>query len=429
MLFLILVLILFLILQTNSASALQSLKLRPNECFIVISGHDNHFVTGPENNTAPTCLYCSLRKACCIQLPVITIVKHDDVTGYTRPRDRNMDISNRMALEVPLISARYARRFIEFMERRGVKRAALLNDTDITEAILNDPDSSITMQQITSVLRKADWLMNDERAAFQFGQQLDLPSHGLLGFAVLGQDNPRQLISMIVQYIRVGLPLMDMELSSTGSTFHIRLLDTWGLGELTPCVIKMYMGSIHRVSAEVCGHFDIQFAFPAQRDASSWQSLAPDCEFHFDAPYNQITMALKGQPTQKDNASLQFLLARNRQGAGEKVRLADETLMQVREMIMGQPGRPCTTNNIARRLDISTRTLRQHLAGAGTSFREVRNEIRKNFATLYLNDTNVPLESIAEKLGFSDQASFTKAYRAWTGQTPGDIRKQSRKTQ
>ncbi|MGO1749496.1 MAG: AraC family transcriptional regulator ligand-binding domain-containing protein [Marinobacter sp.] len=339
-----------------------------------------------------------------------------------------MDISNRMALEVPLISARYARRFIEFMERRGVKRAALLNDTDITEDVLNDPDASICMQQITSVLQKADWLMNDERAAFQFGQQLDLPSHGLLGFAVLGQDNPRQLISMIVQYLRVGLPLMDMELNSTGSTFHIRLLDTWGLGELSPCVTKMYMGSIHRISAEVCGHFDIQFAFPARRDASSWQSLASDCEFRFDAPCNQITMALKGQPTQKNNTSLKFLLARNRKNSGETVGLADETLMQVREMIMSQPGRPCTTSNIARRLDISTRTLRQHLASAGTSFREVRSDIRENFASLYLNDTNVPLDSIAEKLGFSDQASFTKAYRAWTGQTPGDVRRQSRKT-
>ena len=340
-----------------------------------------------------------------------------------------MDISNRMALEVPLISARYARRFIEFMERRGVKRAVLLNDTDITDAMLDDPEASICMQQITSVLQKADWLMNDERGAFQFGQQLDLPSHGLLGFAVLGQDNPRQLISMIVQYLRVGLPLMDMELNSTGSTFHIRLLDTWGLGELNPCITKMYMGSIHRVSAEVCGHFDIQFAFPSLRDASSWQSLAPDCEFRFDAPCNQITMALKGQPTQKDNASLKFLLARNRKSAGEKVRLADETLMQVREMIMSRPGRPCTTGNIAQRLDISTRTLRQHLASAGTSFREVRNEIRESFATLYLKDTNVPLESIADKLGFSDQASFTKAYRAWTGQTPGDVRRQPRKTQ
>lgn len=339
-----------------------------------------------------------------------------------------MDISNSMALEVPLISARYARRFIEFMERRGVKRAALLTDTDITDALLDDPDASVSMQQITSALQKADWLMNDERAAFQFGQQLDLPSHGLLGFAVLGQDNPRQLISMIVQYLRVGLPLLDMELSSTGSTFHIRLLDTWGLGELAPCVTKMYMGSIHRVSADVCDHFDIQFAFSANRDIRSWQSLAPDCEFHFNAPYNQISMALKGQPPQKDTVSLRFLLARSRKTKEEKAGLADETLMQVREMVMSQPGRPCTTANIARRLDISTRTLRQHLASAGTSFREVRNEVRENFATLYLNDTNVPLESIADKLGFSDQASFTKAYRTWTGKTPGDVRRQSRKT-
>ncbi|MGO1461121.1 MAG: AraC family transcriptional regulator ligand-binding domain-containing protein [Marinobacter sp.] len=340
-----------------------------------------------------------------------------------------MDISNHMALEVPLISARYARRFVEFMERRGVKRAALLNDSDITEDLLDDPDANISMQQITSVLQKADWLMNDDRAAFQFGQQLDLPSHGLLGFAVLGQDNPRQLISMIVQHLRVGLPLMDMELNSTGSIFHIRLRDTWGLGELTPCVTKMYMGSIHRISADVCRHFDIQFAFSAQRDAESWRSLAPDCEFRFDAPHNQITMALKGQPNPKNNTSLKFLLARNRNNPGETVRLANETLMQVREMIMSQPGRSCSTSNIARRLDISTRTLRQHLASAGTSFREVRVDIRENLATLYLRDTNVPLESIAEKLGFSDQASFTKAYRAWTGQTPGDVRKQSRKTQ
>src|SRR5690606_42118930 len=65
-------------------------------------------------------------------------------------------------------------------------------------------------------------------------------------------------------------------------------------------------------------------------------------------------------------------------------------------------------------------------ASAGTSFRELRNEIRESFATLYLKDTNVPLESISEKLGFSDQAGFTKAYRSWTGKTPGDVRRQAR---
>ena len=337
-----------------------------------------------------------------------------------------MDSLNNLALEVPIISARYARRFIRFMENRGVKRHAIMAETGITDDLLNNPDASVTMSQALLLLRQADWLMHDERAAFEFGQQLDLPSHGLLGFAGLGQENPRRLVSMIVQYLRVGLPLMDMELESSGSTIRIRLIDTWGVGDLRPCLTKIYMGSIHRVSSQVCSHFTFQFDFPGKASQKDWQLLAPDSEFEFDAGISQVIMPLNGTPIRKDDASLEFLVARTRHGARETPREADETVMQVRELIMSQPGRPCTTENIARRLEISPRTLRQHLASAGTSFRELRNEIRENFATLYLKDTNVPLESIAEKLGFSDQAGFTKAYRSWTGQTPGDIRRQAR---
>lgn len=337
-----------------------------------------------------------------------------------------METSNRMAHKVPLISARYARRFIQFMEKRGVKQHALLKDTNIPEEMLDNPDASISIDQVSRLLGNAEWLMTDERAPFQFGQQLDLPSHGLLGFAVLEQENPRRLISMIVQYMRIGLPLMDMELNSTGATFHIRLIDTWGLGELHPCVTKIYMGSIYRLASVVCDNFKIQFDFPSTMTEENWQSLTSNCEFNFNAPVNQITMPLSGRPARGDETDLECLLARHRNTKQKTTLQADETVEQVREMIMGQPGRPCTTENIARRLDISPRTLRQHLAKAGTSFRELRNETRESFASLYLKDTNVPLKSIADKLGFSDQAGFTKAYRSWTGTTPGDVRRQSK---
>ncbi len=337
-----------------------------------------------------------------------------------------MEMLTPLALEVPIISARYARRFVRFMEHRGVKRHTILTETGITDEMLNNPDASLSMTQVLNLLRQADWLMTDERAAFEFGKQLDLPSHGLLGFAMLGQENPRRLVSMIVQYLRVGLPLMDMELESTGTTFRIKLIDTWGVGDLRPCLTKIYMGSIYRLSCQVCGHFTFQFDFSSRSSQEDWQLLAPECEFLFDAGISQVTMPLKGTPVRKDDASLEFLVARTRHTRKQKHLEADETVMQVRELIMSQPGRPCTTENIARRLDISPRTLRQHLASAGTSFRELRNEIRENFATLYLKDTNVPLESISEKLGFSDQAGFTKAYRSWTGNTPGDVRRQAR---
>ncbi|KAA1171915.1 AraC family transcriptional regulator [Marinobacter salinexigens] len=338
-----------------------------------------------------------------------------------------MDISNSIAQDVPIMSARYAQRFTQFMEKRGVKAHALLKNTDMSEELLTNHESFLSINQVIRLLDNATWLMTDERAPFQFGQQLDLPSHGLLGFAVLGHENPRQLISMIVQYLRVGLPLMDMDLSSTGSTFRIRLIDTWDLGHILPCVTKIYMGSIHRIASQVCDHFDIEFSFSTTMGSPAWQTLAGNSEFRFNQTYSQVTMPLMGRPAKPNDASLEFLMARNRQPQEERNRESDETVMQVRELIMSQPGRPCTTDNIARRLNISTRTLRQHLSAAGTSFRQLRNEIRENFATLYLKDTSVPLESIASKLGFSDQAGFTKAYRAWTGTTPGDIRKQARK--
>lgn len=339
-----------------------------------------------------------------------------------------METSSPIALEVPIISARYARRFVRFMESKGVKRQAILQDTHIAQEQLDNPDASLSMKQVMDLLGKAEWLMGDERAAFQFGQQLDLPAHGLLGFAVLGQENPRRLIGMIVQYLRVGLPLMDMELSSTGSTFRIRLIDTWGLGALRPCLTKIYMGSIQRISAQVCSHFSIHFDFPSQIGGEQWDLLVQDCDFQFDAPFSEVTMPLSGAPIRSDDSGLEFLLARGRLPEPRPDEQQDETVMQVRELIMSQPGRPCTTDNIARRLGISPRSLRQHLASAGTSFRQLRNHIREHFATLYLSDTGVPLESIGEKLGFSDQASFTKAYRSWTGKTPGDVRRQSRES-
>ena len=47
----------------------------------------------------------------------------------------------------------------------------------------------------------------------------------------------------------------------------------------------------------------------------------------------------------------------------------------------------------------------------------------RHYADRYLADTRMPLSTIAYKLGFSDQASFTRAYRSWTGRTPGQTRR------
>src|SRR5690554_1782820 len=89
-----------------------------------------------------------------------------------------------------------------------------------------------------------------------------------------------------------------------------------GVGDLRPCLTKIYMGSIHRVSSQVCSYFTFQFDFPGKASQKDWQLLAPDSEFEFDAGISQVIMPLNGTPIRKDDASLEFLVARTRHGPG-----------------------------------------------------------------------------------------------------------------
>src|SRR5690554_7871856 len=131
---------------------------------------------------------------------------------------------------------------------------------------------------------------------------------------------------------------MDMELESTGSTFRLRLVDTWGVGELRPCLTKIYMGSIYRLSCHVCSNFTLQFDCPTSVSKEDWQRLAPGSEFEFDAGVSQVTMPLNGNPGRTGDVSLEFLVARTRHDRQERSRAADQTVRQVQELIKSQPG-------------------------------------------------------------------------------------------
>jgi AraC-like DNA-binding protein len=72
---------------------------------------------------------------------------------------------------------------------------------------------------------------------------------------------------------------------------------------------------------------------------------------------------------------------------------------------------------IAERLGISTATLRRRLTAEGASFRALLQEVLKQQACLRLAETGDVGET-AETLGFSDPRSFTRAFKAWTGETP-----------
>jgi len=77
-------------------------------------------------------------------------------------------------------------------------------------------------------------------------------------------------------------------------------------------------------------------------------------------------------------------------------------------------------------LNISGQTLRRRLKVEGTSYPQIKDQIRRDLAIDFLLDGNKNVNQISEALGFSEPRSFTRAFKQWTGMTPSHYAQQKR---
>lgn len=73
---------------------------------------------------------------------------------------------------------------------------------------------------------------------------------------------------------------------------------------------------------------------------------------------------------------------------------------------------------VAGKLAMGRHTLFRKLRAEGVTFKQVLAELRQKLATQYLLDRKMPVHQTAYLLGFSDAASFSRAYKRWTGRSP-----------
>lgn len=82
----------------------------------------------------------------------------------------------------------------------------------------------------------------------------------------------------------------------------------------------------------------------------------------------------------------------------------------------------CSSGEVARAMNLHHRTLRRHLRQEGSSFQDVKDEVRRDLALYYLERTALDFTSISEKLGFAEQSIFSRSCRKWFGTSPSKLR-------
>ncbi|AXM95045.1 AraC family transcriptional regulator [Pseudomonas plecoglossicida] len=105
--------------------------------------------------------------------------------------------------------------------------------------------------------------------------------------------------------------------------------------------------------------------------------------------------------------------------------LPDESdlIETVRLACLSRNGRFPGVEVVAQTLGMSARTLHRRLAEHQRTYQSVLDEVRCALAKEFLQQSDMPMDDLAAQVGFSEAANFRKAFRKWTGQSPGEYRK------
>jgi AraC-like DNA-binding protein len=107
--------------------------------------------------------------------------------------------------------------------------------------------------------------------------------------------------------------------------------------------------------------------------------------------------------------------------ASEAQRLRDA----IRAVLDGNTG-DVRLEVVACRLGVGSRTLLRRLRAEGTTYQTVLDDVRREIAQELITRRGLSSKAVSSALGFSDARAFARAFRRWTGATPGSLRVSSK---
>ena len=89
------------------------------------------------------------------------------------------------------------------------------------------------------------------------------------------------------------------------------------------------------------------------------------------------------------------------------------------------PGSVPDFEQLADEMSMTPATMRRRLHEEGESYQSIKDQLRRDLAISYLSHSKRSVMDIALELGFSERSAFHRAFRKWTGASPGEFRRTS----
>ncbi|MUZ75577.1 helix-turn-helix domain-containing protein [Agrobacterium vitis] len=309
----------------------------------------------------------------------------------------------------------------------GLDASRLTAGLGIPMEDLADPACRVSFRQGREAILRAMKMTRGKALGLETGIREKITSVGLVGYVMI-------TAATVGDAVKLGLDLQkdtgsmlefDTRESPEGvvvtaaSRFHDPDIYVFLVEE----AFASFMGVAHGLVGEGFKPVRVDFAYPAPAHTEAYQRVF-GCPIRFGQLENAFIYdaAWYKQPllTSDPLSHRQLLefMAYNRARSREAAEIIESVERVLRQKLHSRTH----ISKVARALGMSERTLRRRLAESGVSFQSLLDDLRKNRTLELLGNRNMSVEQIAFAVGFSDPHNFRRAFRRWTGTTPGALR-------
>lgn len=285
----------------------------------------------------------------------------------------------------------------------------------------------VSLPELGALLESAAAALGDPMFGLHCAQAMPRGSYGLLEFALRAAPTGRRAMEQLAGYGAIINPLVRWTVEVDGGevALHHRAPRKDGVGRQANVFT---VARIVAIAREMLGDDVVPLSvWFAHRDRQCPAELAAYLRagtVRFGCASNGVAFsaaALDRAPASADpelNRALEAYASAIIVNAG-----GDEIYQRARRAVVELlPRGDASLARTARALHLTARTLQRRLAGEGIAFGALLDDVRRAQAERLLARSDAAIADVAAGVGYADTASFVRAFKKWSGTTPGAFR-------
>lgn len=331
------------------------------------------------------------------------------------------------------VAVHFLKLLTDYVASKGLQVIPMLAQVGLSEAALTEPNDRIPFQTFSRLCELAASALNEPNLGLSLGRGMRPGYLGSHGFALMSCSTIEELIQQHVRYSVLTIDALRVDIEKKGAEYirycRSNLPEQAPLGKLQE---QLNVATTVTLARWFVNRPDINPAWVAFQHAKPADSHEYDdlfkCPVYFSQPETAIGLnaTLSNLPLPHANPQLRRIMddlcAQLLKKLGNSIEPA--WLARARQAVLEsfKEGLPDIAV-IAAKIGLSESAFKDLLSERHMSFRGFVDDLRQALAIGYIRDPHLSLVDIAYLLGFSEQSAFQRAFKRWTGMTPGDYRR------